>query len=460
MATETIITRESPEIEAYKLALMQQAKNLVSAPPTGGLPAIQAAGPTGLQTSAQNLAQQGVGTYQPFLTQAGQTIGQGLGAIGTGQGALISGLSNIYASGVDQTGAARGLVQGAGTGAMGQVTPAQAALQSVQRGVGREVTPAQAALQGVQRGVGREVAGAQGTIGGARQAYDPASAAAYMNPYQQAVADEINRAYDIQQNQAAGQAVSQGAFGGSRGLIAQQEIDRNRASALAQAQAQNFIQAQDAARSDFANQQARQMQAGQISGQLGLAGQRAIQDAAVAGGQLGLASQRAIQDAAVAGGQLGLAGLEQQRAAGMGLGQLGLAQQDALRQAGLGAGQLGASLGQLGQGIGSLGVQQAALGELGSKLRGDDISRLADLGERQRLINQAQLEAERQTQMQQVFEPYQRLGFYSDILRGAPTTQQTLTQSATANPSLLNQIVGGAATGLGLYGAASKGGLI
>jgi len=263
-----------------------------------------------------------------------------------------------------------------------------------------------------------------------------------MNPYQQAVADEINRAYDIQQNQMAGQQVSQGAFGGSRGLIGQQEIDRNRASALAQSQAQNFIQAQDAARSDFANQQARQLQAGQAAGQLGLAGQRAI------------------QDAAVAGGQLGLQGLEQQRAAGMGLGQLGLAQQDALRQAGLGAGQLGASLGQLGQGIGSLGVQQAALGELGSNLLRQDVGLLSQLGEQQRGIDQAQLEAARQTEMQRIFEPYQRLGFYSDILRGAPTTQQTTSMSATANPSLLNQIVGGAATGLGLYGAANKTGLI
>ena len=29
MATETIITKESPEIEAYKLGLLEQAKNLV-----------------------------------------------------------------------------------------------------------------------------------------------------------------------------------------------------------------------------------------------------------------------------------------------------------------------------------------------------------------------------------------------------------------------------------------------
>jgi hypothetical protein len=62
--------------------------------------------------------------------------------------------------------------------------------------------------------------------------------------------------------------------------------------------------------------------------------------------------------------------------------------------------------------------------------------------------------------MQTAYEPYQRLGFYSDILRGAPTTQSTITASSAANPSLLNQIVGGAASGLGLYGAANKTGLI
>ena len=112
------------------------------------------------------------------------------------------------------------------------------------------------------------------------------------------------------------------------------------------------------------------------------------------------------------------------------------------------------------QQLGQFGVQQAALGELGSNLARQDVNLLSQLGEQQRGIDQAQLEAQRQTQMQQIFEPYQRLGFYSDILRGAPTTQQTLTTSATANPSLLNQIVGGAATGLGLYGAANKTGLI
>ena len=57
----------------------------------------------------------------------------------------------------------------------------------------------------------------------------------YMNPYQQAVADEINRAYDLQLSGTRAGAVGSGAFGGSRAQIAESEIDRNRASALAQA---------------------------------------------------------------------------------------------------------------------------------------------------------------------------------------------------------------------------------
>ena len=41
----------------------------------------------------------------------------------------------------------------------------------------------------------------------------------YMNPYQDAVIDEINRQAAIGQNQLAGQAVGSGAFGGSRACL-------------------------------------------------------------------------------------------------------------------------------------------------------------------------------------------------------------------------------------------------
>jgi len=77
----------------------------------------------------------------------------------------------------------------------------------------------------------------------------------YMNPYQQAVQDEINRTFDIQQAQAgsaaAGRPGGPSAFGGSRAAIQQTEIDRNRASALARSQAANFAQAQKAAQNEL-----------------------------------------------------------------------------------------------------------------------------------------------------------------------------------------------------------------
>jgi hypothetical protein len=44
--TQTTIQREAPEIEAYKIGLMEQAKGLTGRPPIGGLPDIRSAGMT------------------------------------------------------------------------------------------------------------------------------------------------------------------------------------------------------------------------------------------------------------------------------------------------------------------------------------------------------------------------------------------------------------------------------
>ena len=64
---------------------MEQAKNLTGTEPTGGLPAVQVAGADPLQTQAANLATQGVGSYQPFLTSGQQAITSGIGALSTAQ---------------------------------------------------------------------------------------------------------------------------------------------------------------------------------------------------------------------------------------------------------------------------------------------------------------------------------------------------------------------------------------
>ena len=277
MATETIIQREAPEIEAYKLGLLQSAKALADQPIT--LPTQQVADMSGLQQAAiqaASPAEGGIGGYMSFIDAAAPLYQQGASAV-TGE--------------------------------------------QIQQ---------------------------------------------YMNPFQQALQDEINRSFDIQSAQAGLQAVGQpggpSAFGGSRAAVQQAEIDRNRASTLAQSQAQNFMQAQQAAE----RENARRMQAG------------------------------------------------------LGIAQLGeLAQQSALR----------------------------------------DIQTQFDLGRQQQALQQAELEAGRQSELAQLYEPYQRFSFLSDIYRGAPSTQQTIASSTAPNVSPAQTYLGLGIAGLSAAAGAQKAGL-
>jgi hypothetical protein len=68
-----------------------------------------------------------------------------------------------------------------------------------------------------------------------REQIDP-----FINPYQDAIRDEINRAYDIAANTASADAIGAGAFGGGREGIQRAQLERDRAGALAQAQGQAF----------------------------------------------------------------------------------------------------------------------------------------------------------------------------------------------------------------------------
>lgn len=103
----------------------------------------------------------------------------------------------------------------------------------------------------------------------------PGAVTQFMNPFEQAVIDQsmqdIARSGQMQQNQLAAQAAGAGAFGGSRGALAQAELTRNildqQARTAAQLRASGFGQAQQAA------QQAAQL-AGQQAAQFGtMAGQ-------------------------------------------------------------------------------------------------------------------------------------------------------------------------------------------
>jgi len=419
MAVETTqqIVREAPEVEAYKLGLLESAKKLADQRVT--LPTQQVAGMSPLQLQALQMASPafgGIGGYQQYLNQAGQTLSGATpyieGAVGSAE-PLLSG-----ASGKAQPFITQGAAEGTGLvrrergdpfiqGAMGRADPL------------------------VSGAVGEGTAGFRGGA----SAVTGSDISQYMNPYQQAVQDEINRSFDLQQAQIDAGATRAGAFGGSRAAIQSAELGRNRAQALAQSQAQNFLQAQKAAE----GQRQRQLAAAQGIGALGLQGGRTLADIALRSGQ-------ALSQADLARGQaLANIGLQ----TGRGLADIDLQSGQALGQLGL----------QAASGLGQLGVQQAGIGELAQQTGIRDIQTQFGLGKQQQAQQQAILEAQRQSELAQLYEPYQRLGFLSDIYRGAPTSQQTISQVQRPDVSPAQQLLGLGIAGLSAFGGAKQAGL-
>lgn len=109
---------------------------------------------------------------------------------------------------------------------------------------------------------------------------------------------------------------------------------------------------------------------------------------------------------------------------------------------------------QAGELFGKLGLQQAALGEAAQGAQAKDVAMLSQLGGMEQQQQQAELEAQRATSLERQFEPYQRIGFMSDIFRGVPSTTSTLTSETSPSPSTLSQVAG---MGLGIAGLQQSG---
>jgi len=162
-------------------------------------------------------------------------------------------------------------------------------------------------------------------------------------------------------------------------------------------------------------------------------------------------------------GQLG------QAQAGLGVqgaqaaGALGIQGQELMGRLGEGLGTLGTQYGQLGlaqgEALGTLGLRQASLGELGQALGQKEAGFLFDVGKQQQAQQQAILEAQRQTELQQLYEPYQRVAFLSDIYKGAPSSQQSITAVTAPQQSPAQSILGLGIAGLSAAAGAQKAGL-
>jgi hypothetical protein len=84
---------------------------------------------------------------------------------------------------------------------------------------------------------------------------------------------------------------------------------------------------------------------------------------------------------------------------------------------------------------------------------------LFDLGKQDQAQRQAELEATRQNQMSQLYEPYQRVAFLSDIYKGAPSSQQAITTSTAPGASTAQNILGLGAAGVSAAAGARQAGL-
>ena len=120
-----------------------------------------------------------------------------------------------------------------------------------------------------------------------------------------------------------------------------------------------------------------------------------------------------------------------------------------MQNIGQGLGALSSQYAGLGAQAANLGLQQAGLGEAAQRANISDIQTLTALGAMQRGQQQAELDALRRTNVEQLAQPFAQLGFLSDVYRGTPTSQATITSQQTQDPSTAQQVLGLGIAGLG-----------
>ena len=508
--TEQIV-REAPEIEAAKLGLLTSAKTLADQPidlpdyqvpdfsslqkSAFGLAGAAAEGWGGRQPDwgyAQPMAQgqgmirpwpqpqpQGIGGYQPLLREGTQSFRRGLGSLGQAGMAAAGTGGQFGQPRFPFYGDPRGdYLQGPqGQGQLPRrpgprppwppgppqpptFTHALGGQQQYQGGPpigGRRLTPDYAANiggmgQGAVGGIGgQSYWGERGGIGGQGQ-FTPSGVGSFFNPYEEAVVQQtmadIGRQGDIERTRLGAQAVGAGAFGGSRQAIAEQELNRNvleqQARAAGGLRQQGYQQAAQAAQQAFEEAQRRQQTGTGQQAQMRQQGfedwQRRQQAGTAQERQLG---QQAFEDAQ----------RRRLQASTTGLTTAQQAFEDAQRRRQQQS-QLYSGIGQAQAGIGQ---QQLAGSQFAQQAGLRDINLLSTLGGQQQQQAQALAEAHRRTQQEQLYEPYSRVSFLSDIYKGAPSSQTVLGSQVSPSapaPSAFQQVAG---LGTGLLGTAVAG---
>ena len=235
------------------------------------------------------------------------------------------------------------------------------------------------------------------------------------------------------------------------------------ASANAQALANTGMNLQQLAAQTGMNQAQLAGQLNQQTGALAMQGVGQQADIANRAAQLGISAEQLAGQLASQSGQLGQAQAQMAMQGSQQGGALGLQGAELQGRLGEGLGSLGTQYGQLalqqGDALSQLGLRQGALGELQQNLGQKEAGFLFDVGKQQQAQDQAVLEAERKTQVEQMYEPYQRVGFLSDIYKGAPSSQMGVTQASGGSVSPAQSILGLGVAGLSAAAGAKQAGL-
>ena len=179
---------------------------------------------------------------------------------------------------------------------------------------------------------------------------------------------------------------------------------------------------------------------------LGNQQQQNLADAAIQAGAFGGGRQ------AIGSAEIGRNVLDQQARTGSQLRSQGFQQ------------AMGSAMSDFQNRMGRLGSAAGGLASLGASipsLKQQELGFLFDMGARQQAQQQAGLDALYQNRLRQQMEPYQRLGFLSDIFQGAPSSQMQFTTGTApgSGVSPFQQYLGYGIGGLGALAGANKLGL-
>ncbi len=337
---------------------------------------------------AMQLADAGIGAYAPYLSRAKGLTEEALATQAGGVSEAKAAALRAQQQGEDYTRTGITATRGAERGLRDDLTGAQAAAQ-------RSVSAQQPFINRAARDIRRS-----------QRDFDPSSISSYTDPYEDAVVQQTIA--DIQKGQAQGDVarrateVGQGAFGGSRARLGQEEstdaATRAMMKEVGAIRSAGYGSSREAAMNEFGRQRAADAQAAGVQAGLG---------AQAGGAQSGLSSL--------------LSGLGAQRY-GAGMGSAGALTGAGQQFYGMGsgtAGQLQGLAGQLsGAQTGAAGAYQGLAGaEMG--FRQGDVGSMMNIGAMNRARNQAGLDLNYQNFVGQYNMPQQLMSGYANFLTGA-----------------------------------------